>query len=122
VVGQFVAMLQTVGYESPRLKILPPLQIGAEAERSHGYRESERVSRRMMKGFDASELVCEHSRIVTDRGVYVCPILIESPDALLGETLADAARPYAITHGACFTCYQYGSICSNASSAVRGDK
>ncbi len=122
IVGQFVAMLQGLGYRSPRLKILPPLQIGAEAERSHGYRESERVTHDMLQDFDASEFVCEHSRIVTDRGVYVCPILIESSDALLGKTLADAAQPYAITHGACFTCYQYGSICSNASSAVRGDK
>jgi len=122
VVGQFVAMLKQVGYERPRLKILPPLQIGAEAERTHGYRDSERVTRRMMKGFDASQLVCEHSRVVTDRGVVVCPILLESPDANLGDTLAEASRPYHLSHGACFTCYQYGAICSNASSAARGDK
>jgi len=122
VVGQFVAMLKKVGYKRPRLKILPPLQIGAESERTHGYRDTERVSREMMQGFDASQLVCEHSRVVTDRGVVVCPILIESPDANLGETLAEASQPYALSHGACFTCYQYGAICSNASSATRGDK
>ena len=87
-----------------------------------GYRESERVTRRMMRGFDASQLVCEHSRVVTDRGVYVCPILIESPDANLGDTLTEASGPFALSHGACLTCYQYGAICSNASSAARGDK
>ncbi|MCG8451290.1 MAG: radical SAM protein [Pirellulales bacterium] len=122
VVGQFVATLKLAGYQRPRLKILPSLQIGAEAERTHGYRESERVTRRMMKGFDASQLVCEHSRVITDRGVYVCPILLESPDARLGDSLADALRPYTLSHGACYTCYQYGAICSNASSAVREDK
>lgn len=122
VVGQFVATLKLAGYERPRLKILPPLQIGAEAERTQGYRDSERITRRMMKGFDASQLVCEHSRVVTDRGVYVCPILLESPDANLGDSLEEAGKPFPLTHGACYTCYQYGAICSNASSAVRGDK
>ena len=122
VISQFVAILQQNGYERPRLKILPPLQLGAEAERTHGYRDSERVTRPMMKGFDSSQLVCEHSRMVTDRGVYVCPILIESADARLGETLAESTVPFAISHGACYTCYQYGAICSNASSTARGDK
>jgi len=122
VIRQFVATLKLAGYERPRLKILPSLQLGAEAERTHGYRESERVTRQMMKGFDASQLVCEHSRVVTDRGVYVCPILIESPDANLGDSLDEATQPYALSHGACSTCFQYGAICSNASSAVRSDK
>jgi len=122
VVRQFVATLQLAGYARPRLKILPSLQIGAEAERTHGYRESERVTRRMMKGFDASQLVCEHSRVITDRGVYVCPILLETPDANLGDSLSKATQTYALSHGACYTCYQYGAICSNASSAVRNDK
>ncbi len=122
VVVQFVATLQQNGYQRPRLKILPPLQLGAEAERTHGYRDSERVTRTMMKGFDSSQLVCEHSRMVTDRGVYVCPILIESADARLGETLAESTAPFALSHGACYTCYQYGAICSNASSTARGDK
>ena len=122
VVSQFVATLKLNGYQRSRLKILPALQIGAEADRTHGYRDSERVTRRMMEDFDASQLVCEHSRIITDRGVFVCPILIESADAQLGDSLVEATDPYALSHGACYTCYQYGAICSNASSAVRGDK
>ena len=32
------------------------------------------------------------------------------------ETLAESAKPYEIKHGACYTCYQYGAICSNPSS------
>jgi sulfatase maturation enzyme AslB (radical SAM superfamily) len=116
VVGQFVDMLKTAGYARPRLKILPTLQIGAEADRTCGYRESERVNHQMMEGFDESQLVCQHSRIVTDRGVHVCPILIETPDSLLGQTLNESTKPFAMDHGACLTCYQYGSICSNASS------
>ena len=72
----------------------------------------------MMAEFDKSQLVCHHSRIVTDRGVHVCPILIESPDSLLGETLAESTGAFPIHHGACFTCYQFGAICSNPSSGA----
>ena len=46
----------------------------------------------MMEGYDQSLLVCNHGRMVTDRGVYVCPILIETPEARLGATLAEAQR------------------------------
>jgi len=116
VLGNFVRMLQDAGYERPRIKILPTLQLGAEEQRTCGYHDAERVTAEMMDDYDASLLVCEHSRIVTDRGVHVCPILIESPDSVLGQTLAESTQPYRIQHGACFTCYQYGAICSNPSS------
>jgi molybdenum cofactor biosynthesis enzyme MoaA len=115
VVGRFVEMLQARGYARPRLKILPVLRLGAETRRTHGYDDSERVDQAMMNGFDVSQLICEHSRIVTDRGVFVCPILIDSPDARLGATLAESLRAYPLRHGACFTCYQFGAICSNPS-------
>lgn len=117
VVEQFVQTLQSAGYARPRLKILPTLKIGAEECRTHGYALTERVSREMLESYDASQLVCEHSRCVTDRGVHVCPILIEAPDALLGQSLTDSLQPFAIRHGACYTCYQHGAICSNPSSA-----
>jgi len=116
VIGEFLNVLKSAGYSRPRLKILPTLQLGAEEARTRGYTPGERVTADMLDDYDRSQLVCEHSRIVTDRGVHVCPILIESPDSLLGQSLAESLVPYAIQHGACTTCYQYGAICSNASS------
>ena len=115
----FVQTLRSIGYDRPRLKILPVLRLGAEVERGRGYRTEERVTPEMMEGYDAGQLICSHSRIVTDRGVYVCPILIESSDARLGRTLAESLRPFELRHRACFTCYQYGALCSNASSQRR---
>ena len=113
-------LLAEQGYTRPRLKVLPRLKIGAEAERSCGYTEHERITPAMMEDYDASQLICAHSRIVTDKGVYVCPILIDSPDARLGATLDDAQTPYPLRHGACYTCYQYGAICANPSSSKLG--
>jgi len=116
IIGRFIEVLKSAGYSRPRLKLLPTLQIGAEEARTRGYALADRVTVDMLDGYDTSQLVCEHSRIVTDRGVHVCPILIESPDSLLGQSLAESLVPYAIQHGACTTCYQHGAICSNASS------
>lgn len=122
IVAEFVQALRAIGYARPRLKLLPTLQIGAEAERSSGYGEHDRITTDMWEGFDASKLVCEQSRVISDRGVHVCPILIESPDSLLGKTLDESLRPFELTHGACFTCYQFGSICANPSSASSSGK
>ena len=69
-----------------------------------------------MAGYDQSQLICNHSRVVTDRGVYVCPILLDAPEARLGPTLEEADREFPLAHGACFTCYLYGAICTNPSA------
>lgn len=115
----FVRVLKANGYDRPRVKILPTLRLGAEVNRQRGYLADERITPEMMQGFDPGLLICHHSRIVTDKGVYVCPILIAAPDARLGNTLAESLKPYPLRHHACFTCYQYGTICSNVSAAKR---
>ncbi|RMF91490.1 MAG: radical SAM protein [Nitrospinota bacterium] len=112
----FIKLLHSFGYTRPRLKILPTLKIGREAERSGEYTEHEVVTPEMLEGYDRGQLLCSNSRIVTDRGVYVCPILINFPEARLGETLHDALRPYPLRHQACYTCYLWGAICSNFAS------
>jgi uncharacterized Fe-S cluster-containing radical SAM superfamily protein len=115
----FIQLLRDQGYDRPRLKILPILRLGVEVGRHRGYHDDERVTREMMTGFDAGQLLCSHSRIVTDRGVYVCPILIHSPDARLGTSMEESLTPFPLRHHACYTCYQYGALCANASSADR---
>jgi sulfatase maturation enzyme AslB (radical SAM superfamily) len=115
----FVRLLQEQGYQRPRLKILPTLRIGAEVQRQRGYQCHERVTPAMMDGYDTGLLLCSHSRIVTDRGVYVCPILVDAPDARLGAALPEAMRPFGLRHQACYTCYQHGALCANPSGGAR---
>lgn len=119
VLSAFTNELRKVGNDRPRMKILPRLKLGAEVKRAAGYAADEHVTAAMLDGYDLSRLVCHHSRIVTNRGVFVCPILIDAPEANLGPTLAAADRPFAITYGACSTCYQYGAICTNPSGSAR---
>lgn len=112
----FVAMLREQGYERPRVKVLPTLRIGAEAQCRRGYVAHERVSPEMLESFDIATLLCSHGRIVSSRGVHVCPILIEAPDALLDDSLEGALGSFALRHRACYTCYLYGAVCTNPSS------
>jgi molybdenum cofactor biosynthesis enzyme MoaA len=112
----FIKTLHALGYTKPRLKILPALKIGREAERSGGYTEAEEVMPAMLEGYDTSQLICSNSRLVSDRGVHVCPILLDIPEAKMGNTLAEALHPYPLRHQACYTCYLWGAICSNFSS------
>jgi MoaA/NifB/PqqE/SkfB family radical SAM enzyme len=116
---RFVEVLKSEGYSRPRIKIIPTLRLGAEEKRSRSYSDWERVTVEMMEGFDSSQLICTRSRIATDKGVYVCPILIDSPEARLGSTLAESTGPYPLKHSACYTCYVGGAICSNLSSGGR---
>jgi len=115
----FVETLRGIGYESPRVKFLPTLKIGAEMERGGGYQPCEKVTGAMLEGFDLGELLCSHARVVTDRGVWVCPILVGAEDGRLGDDLADASRtPFRLRHAACTTCFRHGAICSNAGAAA----
>ena len=113
----FVGLLREQGCPRPRIKLLPTLRLGAEVGRQRGYLTEERVTHEMMEGYDSVRLICDHSRVVTDHGVFVCPILLGASDARLGTTLAESLGPYPLRHHACYTCYHYGSLCANPSRA-----
>ncbi len=116
----FLRLLRSVGYDRPRLRVLPPLLKGEEATRTRGYLPEERVTHEMLHGFDLDRLLCTRARLVTARGVWACPILLDAPGARLGDTLVEAtARPARLSEPACYTCWRSGAICSNASSLRR---
>jgi AdoMet-dependent heme synthase len=114
----FKNSLAAVGYRYPRIKLLPSLKIGQEALRDRGYSEHDYITESMMVGYDTSQLMCSNSRIVSARGVHVCPILVDQPDSILGKRLSNANPAFRLSHQACMTCYRYGALCSNASSAA----
>jgi len=108
---RFFELLRALGIDRPRLKILPIFKIGAEAERSDTYE-----SWQVLRDGDAPEgdwdhLQCSNCRMVTDQGVWVCPILVNEPSGKMGETLADALDAFPLAHPACWTCHVYGVSC-----------
>jgi hypothetical protein len=92
------------------LKVLPLFRIGAEERRSRAYADWERIAE--LAESDAAKLQCSSCRMVTSKGVYVCPILIEQPEARMGETLAETLRPFPLAYGACHTCWVEGVTCT----------
>lgn len=123
VLGKFKTLLAEIGYMRPRIKVIPALNLGGYKKMRTDTPEEFLVTEQMMDGFDVNQLICSNSRLVTDRGVYVCPILLDSPDANLGDSLAQSMRPYTLKHKACYTCYLWGAICSNFStSASEGER
>lgn len=109
--AKFFEFLRSIGLAQPRLKILPLLRIGAEETRLRAYENWESLRGKELTAAEAGTLQCTTCRMVTSRGVYVCPILIDSPDAKMGETLADAKTPFELKHQACFTCHEMGFSC-----------
>jgi AdoMet-dependent heme synthase len=109
----FHRFLKEQGFARPRVKILSMFRLGEEAKRTRGYTEQELLTEAHMRDFDVLKLQCATSRMVTNRGVFVCPILIDAPDGLMGKSLRDSMRPFPLTHGACHTCWVTGVTCRN---------
>jgi len=110
---RFHALLRSLGIARPRVKVLPLFRLGREAGRTRGYEPEERLTREHVVDYDFWNLQCSTSRMVTSRGVFVCPILIDVPAARMGSTLRETLRPFPLAHGACHTCWATGASCRN---------
>jgi AdoMet-dependent heme synthase len=108
---RFLDLIRSFGFDKPRLKILALFRTGAEETRSRPYESWERLTGQTMTAADASILQCSSCRMVTSRGVYVCPILINEPEAKMGESIGETLRPFPLAHGACYTCWVDGVSC-----------
>jgi len=110
--SRFLDLIRSFGFERPRLKVLPLFRIGAEETRSRAYEDWERLTQDALRDEEASVLQCSSCRMVTSKGVYVCPILIEEPGARMGASLQETLRPFPLKYGACHTCWVDGVTCT----------
>lgn len=109
--ARLLGFLRECGLEQPRLKVMPLLRLGAEATRTRAYAEWESLRGRTLSAEEAEALQCSSCRMVTSKGVYVCPILIDYAGARMAATLEGALRPFALEYAACFTCHEQGLTC-----------
>lgn len=109
--ARFLDVIRSFGFDKPRLKVLSLFRIGAEETRTRSYDASERLTAEALEGADMSVLQCSTSRMVTSKGVYVCPILIDYDAARMGETVEETLKPFPLTYGACHTCWVDGVTC-----------
>jgi molybdenum cofactor biosynthesis enzyme MoaA len=109
--ARFLDWMRSIGLTRPRLKVLSLFRIGAEERRLRAYESWESLRGRELTGDEAVELQCSSCRMVTSRGVYVCPILIDEPRARMGASIGETLRPFELRYTACFTCHEYGVTC-----------
>lgn len=109
---RFLAFLRSIGLARPRLKILPLLRMGAEEDRARGYHAWETLAGMQLLPEELEALQCSSCRMVTSKGVYVCPILIERDDARMGQSLKDTLGPFSLADPACYTCHVDGLRCA----------
>jgi MoaA/NifB/PqqE/SkfB family radical SAM enzyme len=109
----FLRFARELGFARPRLKFLQLLRIGREDRRSRGYdaRDAEALVDAILTSELHEQLVCSSSRLVTARGVMTCPILLDAPGALLGQTLAETLAPVKLRWAPCKTCVVDGLTC-----------
>lgn len=108
---RFFDLLGDLGVSKPRLKILPVFQIGAEADRGGAYASWQKLRDGDLLPESRQHLQCTSCRMVTDQGVWVCPILVNEPGGRMGEQLADSLDAFSLDHSACWTCHVYGVSC-----------
>jgi uncharacterized Fe-S cluster-containing radical SAM superfamily protein len=109
--ARLLERLRGLGLDRPRLKVMPLLLLGAETGRTRGYGEAENLAGTVLTDADTAALQCASGRMVTAGGVYVCPILIDSPQARMGGTLSETLRSFPLQHSACHTCHAQGLNC-----------
>ncbi len=107
----FMDVVRGLGLEKPRLKFLAPFLIGREVERTRGYRQSELLHEGDLFPGEAEKLQCSSCRMVTDDGIYPCPLLINIPSARMGDTLSDGLKPIKLAWQPCYTCHIFGVTC-----------
>lgn len=109
--NRFIDLLKERGITKPRLKFLSPFKMGREERRDEGYKDYERLVDGDLLADEEDDLQCSSCRMVTAKGVYPCPILIEVEEARMGDSIGEAAIPIKLDHPACYTCYVEGVTC-----------
>lgn len=109
--ARLLAVLREIGLRQPRLKVMPLLRLGAEMLRSRAYEPWESLDGRSLTEPEAEALQCSSCRMVSSKGVYVCPILLDFPAARMGATLGETLRPFELRFRACYTCHEQGLSC-----------
>ncbi|HEY0754764.1 MAG TPA: radical SAM protein [Ktedonobacteraceae bacterium] len=107
----FLQFLRAQGLSKPRLKFLVPFLIGREERRTRGYTDDELLHEGDLQEDEKHKLQCSSCRMVTDDGIYPCPLLINIPEARMGEMFAAGLTSIRLAWQPCYTCHIFGVTC-----------
>ena len=110
---KFLSFLKSLKIYQPKIKILPEFLLGRLAENKRNYSNNEHVTKKCFEDYDITNLQCSTSRMATQTGVYVCPILVDKNEARMGDSIKETLRPFPLSHAACYTCRITGMTCKS---------
>lgn len=90
--------------EDINLKIIPPIKLGEFAKNYSQYDEDEIVTAELCDKMKHVQLDCSTSRVVTENGIYACPMLVNDSRGKVGNSMNDYARKFFLEPQACSTC------------------
>ena len=113
--GEFISLFVENGIpeRNHNLKYLPPILIGREEQRNRGYTEHELFTETCFTNYDYEQLQCSKCRMVTEKGVWVCPILVNEAGGKMANNLEESFKPFGMKYAACWTCRMSGLSCEN---------
>lgn len=113
--GEFIDLFvdNNIPQKNQNLKYLPPILIGREEQRNRGYTDHELFTESCFTNYNYENLQCSKCRMVTEKGIWVCPILVNEEGGKMGESLDETFKPYPMKYTACWTCRMSGLSCEN---------
>lgn len=111
----FFELLSSINFEPDdiNIKIIPAIKSGEFSKNYQAYGENDLVTGEMMQNKDTSLFDCASTRVVTEDGIYSCPMLVNDPRGKLGKTLFDSSKKVFLETSVCYTCHKNDSCFLN---------
>lgn len=102
----FFRLFESIDFEPEdiNVKIIPVVKTGEFSKNYSHYADTEIVTNETIKNCNVKSFDCASSRVVTDKGIYACPALVNDPRGKVGNTLDDSANKVFLEMNACYTC------------------
>lgn len=117
----FLKILTSCGLEPSdiNVNIVPVLKLGEYAKNNGGYKDDEFVTASTFIDESICRFDCAHSRVVTSRGIYCCPALVNDPRGKVGNSLKEASTKIFLETSACSTCNAHNKPLFNNDWAIK---
>lgn len=106
----FFALFRKINFEPDdiNVKVIPPLKMGEYAKNYADYDdEHEIVTSEGIQEADTNRFDCATTRVITEKGVWSCPALVNDLRGKVGSTLLDSADKFFLETSACYTCQKH---------------
>lgn len=117
----FINILKKIGLDASdiNVNINPVIKVGEFENNNEGYKEEEFVTASTLVKKEECRFDCASSRVVTNKGIYSCPALVNDPRGKVGNSLKDSSDKVFLETSVCYTCNLHNKPLFNNDWAVK---